>query len=156
MIITRSIEFAMGHRLQHHEGLCKHVHGHNYKVTVEVHADELDTQGMVMDFSDLKAEMENVFKKYDHAFVCEIGDPFSELQRYAWEGGVSNHRLGMGRIIEIGAPPTAECLAKHWLGELDAKIGDGGRNCYVVSVTVHESSTTSARYINHASLLPNR
>lgn len=153
MIITRSIEFPMGHRLQHHQGLCRHVHGHNYRVVVEVQADELNALGMVIDFSDLKTEMENVFKKYDHAFVCEMGDPFAELQRYAWEGGAG---LGMDRIIEIGAPPTAECLAKHWMGELDAKIGNAEQNCYVSSVTVFESSTTSARYENHASLLPNR
>jgi 6-pyruvoyl-tetrahydropterin synthase len=123
---------------------------------VEVQADSLDEQGMVIDFSDLKKEMEAVFKKYDHAFVCEMGDPFAELQRYAWEGGVSNARLGMDRIFEIGAPPTAECLAKHWLGELDAKIGREDGSMYVSAVTVYESSNTSARYENHASLIPNR
>jgi 6-pyruvoyltetrahydropterin/6-carboxytetrahydropterin synthase len=151
MIITRTIEFPMGHRLQRHEGLCRHVHGHNYKVEVEVTATSLNAQGMVVDFSDLKTEMESVFKKYDHAFVVEKGDPFGELRLTldSWNA------CGMDRLIEIGAPPTAECLAKHWLGELDARIGREDLSMYVSAVTVFESSTTSARYTN-ASFLSNR
>jgi len=155
MIITRTIEFAMGHRLQRHEGLCRHIHGHNYKVDVEVYANQLDAQGMVIDFHDLKVEMEAVFKKYDHAFVVEADDPFGDIPRLLGEARGYDQSIGMDRLIKIGMPPTAECLAKHWMGELDARIGNDD-NMYVCSVTVHESSTTSARYFSHVSLLSNR
>jgi 6-pyruvoyltetrahydropterin/6-carboxytetrahydropterin synthase len=152
MKITRKIEFAMGHRLQRHEGLCRHIHGHNYVVEVEVTAQTLDEQGMVIDFHHLREAMEAVFKKYDHGFVVEMGDPFTNLRLKLdnWES------CGMNRIVEIGAPPTAECLAKHWLGELDARIGKEDGSMWVSAVTVFESSTTSARYENHAPLFSNR
>jgi 6-pyruvoyltetrahydropterin/6-carboxytetrahydropterin synthase len=153
MILTKSIEFPMGHRLQRHGGLCRHVHGHNYKVEVEVQADSLDEQGMVIDFHDLRIAMEAVFKKYDHAFVIEEDDPFGDLLQ---NPDVNSRLIGLDRIIRIGMPPTTECLAKHWLGELDAKIGNDEQNCFVRAVTVYEGSASSVRYENHGALVSNR
>lgn len=144
MIVTRSIEFPMGHRLKDHAGLCRHIHGHNYKVVVGVRCQKLDNQGMVIDFSDLKKEMETVFKPYDHAFVIENGDPFGDI--LFSEGVIGNHALlGLWNVRHLHVPPTAENLAKHWFHELDKVIGDYDR-MWVEYVDVFESTNTSARY----------
>jgi 6-pyruvoyltetrahydropterin/6-carboxytetrahydropterin synthase len=141
MIVTRSIEFPMGHRLKDHGGLCRHVHGHNYKVVVAVWAKQLNVQGMVVDFSDLKSEMGALFKKYDHSLVLHEFDPLYSFARNSMDANV----LGLGRIITMHEPPTAENLARLWFDQLSLMIGDGDL-LKVASVTVHESSTTTAQY----------
>ena len=34
--ITKEFKWAMCHRLQEHKGLCKNLHGHNYKLLLTV------------------------------------------------------------------------------------------------------------------------
>jgi len=99
---------------------------------------------MVIDFSDLKKEMESVFEGYDHAFVIERGDPFGDLR--ALNENYPPKTTGLSRIIEIEEPPTAENLARHWFRKLEFRIGNEDTHCRVVSVTVYESPTTSAKY----------
>ena len=137
MIVTRSIEFPMGHRLQAHGGLCRHVHGHNYKVVVEVEGEPDSEQGMIIDFSDLKREMEDVFKKYDHALVLQETDPLWSFIRNSMEA----KSFGLDRVLYMKNPPSAENLARLWFFQLDVRITG------LFSVTVFESSNTSARYV---------
>ena len=49
--ITKSIDFCYGHRLLEYDGKCKHLHGHNGLIEVDIEADSLDDLGMVMDFT---------------------------------------------------------------------------------------------------------
>jgi 6-pyruvoyltetrahydropterin/6-carboxytetrahydropterin synthase len=32
--ITRKLEFDAGHRIPHHDGHCRHIHGHRYVIEV--------------------------------------------------------------------------------------------------------------------------
>lgn len=73
--ISREFHFEMAHLLDGHDGKCQNLHGHSYKLQIEVSA-PLQTQGakksMVIDFSELKA----IVKKYilipmDHAFIYD-------------------------------------------------------------------------------------
>ena len=55
--ITKEFEFAAAHNLPNHEGLCKNLHGHNYKLQVTISGDIQKiglASGMIMDFGDLK------------------------------------------------------------------------------------------------------
>ena len=52
--VTKRIEFCYGHRLLDHDGVCKHAHGHNAVVEIEVRSAALDTRAMVCDFGDIK------------------------------------------------------------------------------------------------------
>ena len=55
--ITKEFEFAAAHNLPNHEGLCKNLHGHNYKLQVTISGDIQkigSASGMIMDFGDLK------------------------------------------------------------------------------------------------------
>src|SRR5690606_11703435 len=53
-LVTKRIDFCYGHRLLDYDGVCKHPHGHNAVVEVDVRTDELDGRNMVVDFSDIK------------------------------------------------------------------------------------------------------
>jgi len=35
-VVTKCIEFCYGHRLLDYDGVCKHLHGHNARVEVDV------------------------------------------------------------------------------------------------------------------------
>lgn len=63
----------MGHRLPFHKGLCKNIHGHSYRMSVEITGD-LDKNGMIIDFFDLNKIVKPIIEKYDHAFLCWKGD----------------------------------------------------------------------------------
>ena len=47
-LVTKRIEFCYGHRLLDYDGVCKHPHGHNAIVEVEVRTDRLDSRNMVV------------------------------------------------------------------------------------------------------------
>jgi 6-pyruvoyltetrahydropterin/6-carboxytetrahydropterin synthase len=73
MKISKEFRWEMGHRLPHHNGLCRNVHGHSYRMIVEVTGD-VDDNGMVIDFFDLNNLIEPILEKYDHAFLCWEND----------------------------------------------------------------------------------
>ncbi len=78
--ITRRLEFDAGHRIPHHGGHCRHIHGHRYVIEVTVLGQVLDHQGhgddgMVLDFGDIKKiTNELVVEKWDHAFLVAKED----------------------------------------------------------------------------------
>ncbi len=73
MKISKEYHWEMGHRLPFHKGLCKNIHGHSYKMNVEI-TGGLDKNGMVIDFFDLNKIVKPIIEKYDHAFLCWKGD----------------------------------------------------------------------------------
>lgn len=63
----------MGHRLPYHKGLCRNIHGHSYKMSVEI-TGSINKNGMIIDFFDLNKIIKPIINKYDHAFLCWDGD----------------------------------------------------------------------------------
>ncbi len=63
----------MGHRLPFHEGLCRNIHGHSYKMIVEI-SGSVGENGMIIDFFDLGKIVNPIIEKYDHAFLCWEND----------------------------------------------------------------------------------
>ncbi len=70
--------FAAAHNLREYEGLCEQLHGHNWRVVVVLAADELDNQGMVMDFRCVKESLSGVLDRLDHRYLNEVA-PFDVL-----------------------------------------------------------------------------
>ncbi|MFA5356197.1 MAG: 6-carboxytetrahydropterin synthase QueD [Candidatus Omnitrophota bacterium] len=58
--------FSSAHSLRGYKGKCEELHGHNWKVEVTVEAEKTDKTGMVMDFKDLRKELDRVLDKLDH------------------------------------------------------------------------------------------
>lgn len=54
-IVTKRLEISAAHRLElDYPSKCTNLHGHNWVVTVHCRARELDRNGMVTDFSQIK------------------------------------------------------------------------------------------------------
>ncbi len=70
MIVGVSEKFSSAHFIPGHEK-CGKIHGHNFKVEIEVEG-EVDESGMVIDFFDLKRELRDVLKDFDHNILNEI------------------------------------------------------------------------------------
>ena len=63
------IEVAFAHKLSlNYESKCTNLHGHNAQVTVYCRAAELNENGMVIDFSDLKRIVKHLL---DHKYANE-------------------------------------------------------------------------------------
>lgn len=73
MKIAKEFRWEMGHRLPEHFGQCRNIHGHSYKMLVEIEG-ELNSQGMIMDYYDLKQAVNPVIEKLDHAFMVHEND----------------------------------------------------------------------------------
>ena len=58
MLITKEFTFDAAHKLDWHQGKCKNLHGHTYKLQVTV-VGELNKNGIVIDFGDLKNIVNN-------------------------------------------------------------------------------------------------
>jgi len=73
--ITKEFHFEAAHFLPLHPGLCKHLHGHSYrlKITVSHENKRFDPRTkMVMDFGTLKAIVnEKIISKMDHSYLNE-------------------------------------------------------------------------------------
>ncbi len=100
--VTKTIDFCYGHRLLHYEGKCRHLHGHNGKIEVDIELPTLDGRGMVQDFSDIK----NVLKKWvdetlDHQLILCKDDPVAPVLRERGE-----------KFLTIDDNPTAENIAR--------------------------------------------
>jgi len=71
--LGKDFAWEMAHRLPFHEGPCKNIHGHSYKMRVELIGD-LDKNGMVLDFYDIHRIVQPYIEKLDHAFLCNEKD----------------------------------------------------------------------------------
>lgn len=72
--IGKTVSICAAHKIDRlpAEHPCSNLHGHNYKITVELSAATLDDVGMVLDYNILK----DVINQYDHAY---LNDLFGEL-----------------------------------------------------------------------------
>lgn len=100
--VTKEIHFCYGHRLLNYEGKCKHLHGHNGRVQVELGSAKLDPREMVFDFADINRVIKSwIDETLDHTLIlCEKDPLISDLKR-------KNERF-----MTIKTNPTAEAIAK--------------------------------------------
>lgn len=76
--VKKTFEVSAAHRLDLcYESKCANLHGHNWFITVECRARELNENGMVTDFSHIK---DIVMGKLDHALLNDVvpGNPTAE------------------------------------------------------------------------------
>lgn len=101
--VTRSIEFCYGHRLLNYEGECRHLHGHNGRLEVDIESDETDHRGMVVDFADIRDTVKTwIDDNLDHRMILHRDDPLVAVLS----------ELGEAHYV-IDRNPTAENIAAH-------------------------------------------
>jgi 6-pyruvoyltetrahydropterin/6-carboxytetrahydropterin synthase len=75
--IFKDFTFSAAHAIRGHTRGCENLHGHNYRVRVHLSAERLDELGMVLDFADVKAMMQEILGPFDHRVINDI-PPFDE------------------------------------------------------------------------------
>lgn len=121
--IFKDFTFAAAHAIRGHTRGCQNLHGHNYRVRVHLAAERLDGLGMVLDFADLKAIMQEILDPFDHHVINEV-PPFDERNT------------------------TAELLSAYVFEEVQGKLGrfDGEGRVRVARVEVWENDSACAVY----------
>lgn len=123
--LTREFSFEMAHALEGYDGLCRHVHGHSYKLFVTVSGTpcgdpDSPKYGMVMDFGDLKAIVNRlIVEPYDHALVLRRTPENRELLervREKWE-----------RVCLVDYQPTCEQMIGRFAEQIAAELPVGVR-----------------------------
>jgi 6-pyruvoyltetrahydropterin/6-carboxytetrahydropterin synthase len=103
--------FAAGHALRNYHGKCENVHGHNYRVQITVQGEQLDANGLLVDFLELKRLTDEVIEYFDHRFIndlvpFDILNPSAEnIAKYFYD------RVSRGLAKEI---PTRISAVKIW------------------------------------------
>lgn len=70
--VKKRIEISAAHYLSlSYESKCTCLHGHNWIITVECKAKELNKDGMVVDFTDIKRRIMDLF---DHKIINDVVD----------------------------------------------------------------------------------
>jgi 6-pyruvoyltetrahydropterin/6-carboxytetrahydropterin synthase len=64
--------FAAAHRLEAYHGKCENLHGHNFKVEAFFEGQQLNEEGMLVDFAILKAYVKEALSELDHRYINEI------------------------------------------------------------------------------------
>ena len=72
--ITVTTVISASHHLRGYEGMCENVHGHNYRVEASVKADNLNEQGLALDFKELKKHLREIAQDYDHHDLNQLED----------------------------------------------------------------------------------
>ena len=69
--------FDSAHFLAGYEGKCRNIHGHEWRVVIEICRPDLDEEGqtrdMMFDFGQLKKDVKREVDAMDHALIIEKG-----------------------------------------------------------------------------------
>ncbi len=114
-----TLDFAAAHQLRDYPGECSRLHGHNWKVEVEVTAHALDAAGMGLDFKTIRQHARAVTDRLDHRHLNEL-EPFAAVN------------------------PTAENIAAYIYRELQARLND--ERVRVSAITLWETERACVRY----------
>lgn len=80
--ISSQAHYDAAHFLRHHQGKCRHLHGHRYVVEAAVQAAELDRAGMAFDFGELKRHLRELADTLDHTNLNDLPQ-FQEVETSA-------------------------------------------------------------------------
>lgn len=111
--------FAAAHQLKMVAEKCENLHGHNWKVEAYVVGDALNAAGVLVDFGELKAYLDDIMNRLDHKFLNELS---------LFDGN-----------------PSSENIAKYIADELQVSLPDDGVR--VSRVAVWESENACATYL---------
>lgn len=143
--------FSSGHFITYMGNQCERVHGHNYRVAVEVE-DNLDENHYVIDFIALRDWTKAIVDELDHRMLLPTQNPFIHLSddgpnvRATYEERYWSFPREECVLLPI-ANTTAELLASYIADRLRVAIsGHGLPTPEVIRVEVEECFGQSARY----------
>ncbi len=110
--------FAAAHQLHGYDGECSEMHGHTWKVKIEIKAKKTDKIGISFDFKKLKSITNKVIDRLDHNNINTV-PPFDKEN------------------------PTAENLARYCYNEVGKLLPESVK---MSKVTIWESDSYAVCY----------
>lgn len=118
-ILKTLLDFASAHTLRDYPGDCAKLHGHNWKIEVQVVGQKLNDIGMVIDFKMIKRHAKQVVAELDHTYLND----HAHFQR---------------------VNPTAENIAQYLYNEIAKRIESDDVKMH--SITVWENDRNCVIY----------
>lgn len=136
--VSKTFEFEASHKLLlDYNSPCKNIHGHSYKVLIEVASDELNANGMVIDFSELKSVKNWVMDNWDHSLIISKDDP--ELNALKELNCTKVHCFEWSNV-------TAELMTRTLFNILRSNIAGKINRLKRINVEIWETSSNRAKY----------
>lgn len=120
--VTVQDSFSSGHYLRDYYGKCENPHGHNYRVLITLVGEELEPNGLLLDFKLLKRLLQPTIQYLDHNMINDL-EPFTVVN------------------------PSAENIAKYFFDQISTQLFEmtDGR-VRVKDCMIWETDTSYARY----------
>ncbi len=138
MTIAKRFRWEAAHRLPWHEGPCRNLHGHSYRMTVEL-TGEPDERGMLLDFQDLKRILKPLVEAWDHAVLVAADDAelLALLAQTDWKRAV------------LPGDTTSENLSAYVAAHLctEGRAVLQARRVHTVRVRIEETETCYAEAV---------
>ncbi len=171
--ICKGIDIDFAHHVRGHLGPCIHVHGHTWRFEVVLAARELDRQGFVVDFKDLKrgvlepchalldhglalgsesyAEVEPALQALGEGLLASRADAVDVAPTKCADGplhGAENRWPGGLKLAVFPFAPTAERLAEWLHGLAVSRLED--ERVHVELARVFETQRPVASYAEYS------
>lgn len=135
-VLKTEHSFDSAHFLAGYEGKCGNIHGHRWKVEIEVQSEKLVTggqlDGMIIDFNDLKRDVKTMVDYFDHALIIQENSMRVETLNCILQDGF--------KVVNVEFRPTAENFAAYFFKCMKEKRYNVRR------AIVYETPTNSAIY----------
>lgn len=141
MLISKIFKFELAHKLsESYTKKCQHIHGHSYTLEVYIEGENINPEGVVLDYTYLKEIVDPYIKLLDHNFMIHKEDKVAEDLR-------AKASKETYPLIICKHNPTAEFLALMFVNSIGYKflkshIG-GIEN---VKCRIKETTSSSAEY----------
>ncbi|MCL1833725.1 MAG: 6-carboxytetrahydropterin synthase QueD [Leptospirales bacterium] len=120
-VLTIEDYFSSAHQLRGYKGKCENIHGHNWRVILNVQGEVLNEIGLLIDFNDLKGILKKITGSLDHKNLNDI-EPFTTLN------------------------PSSENIAEFIAAKAQEEIAKVDGSLNVESVTIWESHTSRCTF----------
>lgn len=123
-IITKKFTFESAHWIPSFpEGhKCRRLHGHSFRVDVNIAGEMPPGMPILMDFADIKEIVQPYIDFIDHYCINDLGEQYN---------------------IELLKNPTSEHIAKWLYREIKPKLP------MLRSILIHETCTSCCEYFEH-------
>lgn len=130
--VTTESSFDAAHFLADYNGKCRNLHGHRWRVQIEIAGEELKEDGMVVDFTEVKNALREMTEYLDHCLIIEKNSlkplTYQALQEEDF------------RIVEVPFRPTAEHFSRYFFEQMEQ------RGYQVYRAVVYETPNNCAAY----------
>lgn len=110
LYLSYTSTFDAAHKLPGYPGKCAKLHGHTWKVKIDLTGDQDPETGMILDFKQVKELFNHTVGKFDHSYLNDV---------------IPN--------------PTCENITNKLFNEINEEIYRQGIPIMLISITVWEN-----------------